>query len=662
MMAAVVLVTSAAAHAQFYELGAFNDGESWARAVSSNGIVVGGTWSATGSGAFSWTLAGGMVALAPLAGDWAAEAYAISASGTVIAGMSYGDAGPMAVRWTSGGVFELGTISGNPGTSSEARGVNALGDVIVGVSHGDTGPWTEQAFRWSGGSMQGLGFLNGGDYSHARAVNAAGDVVVGYASDANEGFAERAFRWTSTGGMKSLGTLGGNSSGAYGVNAAGDVVVGVSLDANNKETAFRWTENGMESLGLLNGGSLSRAYAVSDSGGVVVGSAADGASNNQWRAVVWTSAGGIQSVEDWLAAAGVAVGAGAQSTNEAYGVSPDGSTVVGQLQDSRAFVARVAAIGSGMIEVEPFNATLTAAAPMAVGALTMSDLVMHGAHGNPLQDWLAPSRTWGFSATGDLGQDRRGAMDASAALAEMRWSRRVSESLQLQAAIGRTEGRQRLLQEGRAVATGTYVLPELLWRIGAGPVYLGAGYYYNHGDIDVRRGYLNAGSQDFSAGRPGASTHELRLRLDWQDAARVGGAALTPYVSYTHAKTRVDAYTEAGGGFPVRWDERRDTSRIVRAGLDAVMPLEGARNARLLGRVEAATRVGERTAGAATGTVLGLNDFSIAGQEQRRSWLRAGLGGEMAAGAGVLSGMLHATSSGGWPAAAWLSVNYRVAF
>lgn len=153
-MAAVVLVTSAAAHAQFYELGAFNDGESWARAVSSNGIVVGGTWSATGSGAFSWTLAGGMVALAPLAGDWAAEAYAISASGTVIAGMSYGDAGPMAVRWTSGGVFELGTISGNPGTSSEARGVNALGDVIVGVSHGDTGPWTEQAFRWSGGSMQ----------------------------------------------------------------------------------------------------------------------------------------------------------------------------------------------------------------------------------------------------------------------------------------------------------------------------------------------------------------------------------------------------------------------------------------------------------------------------------------------------------------------------
>ncbi|MBP7565420.1 MAG: autotransporter domain-containing protein [Burkholderiaceae bacterium] len=663
IVGAMLAATGTSAQAQFYALGVFdNDDESAARGVSPNGVVVGWSETATFDRAFTWTASTGMQRLEPVTGYTGSWAYAVNAAGDVVVGSS--KTGNFttytATRWVSGVASSLGTLSGLSTAYSEAYGVNAAGDVVVGRSYNDTGNAKSQAFRWVGGTMSGLGFLNGGDASFARAVNAAGDVVVGYATDGSQGNNNRAFRWTSsTPSLQSLGTLGGNTSYAYGVNASGDVVVGYSPDAGGTETAFRWTSGAMASLGLLNGGTRSRAYAVNAMGDVVVGSARDGLAGNVSRAFRWQG-GVMQSIEQWLANAGVAVDPSAAKTDVAYGVSADGSIVVGQLDDDSAFVARVSSVGSGMIDSAQFMQTLASAAPLALVPLTLSDLVMHGAHGSPLLGWLG-SRQWSFSATGDVGVDRRGDTDVTAGVAEVRWSRRLGDGMQLQIALGHTAGRGRLLQQGRASASGTYVLPELMWKIGGGPLFFTASGYYNDGDVDARRGYLNAGAQDFSTGRADATTREWRLRLDWQDAATVRGAGLTPYVSYTHSTSSLGAYTESGGGFPVQWDARRETSRIVRAGVDGVLPLASP-SSRLLGRLEMAQRVGDTSVGNASGTILGLGGFSLPGQPQRRSWLRAGLGGEMAAGAGVLSGMLHATSSGGWPAAAWLSVNYRVAF
>jgi probable HAF family extracellular repeat protein len=120
-----------------------------------------------------------------------------------------------------------------------------------------------------------------------------------------------------------LGTLGGRSSAATGVSADGSVVVGWTYSGSEvlpplgQYHAFRWTAaRGMQNLGTLPGSSKSAAYGVSADGSVVVGKAWNDA--GKARAFRWTVARGMRDLGtlggDWSAA---------------YGVSADGSVVVG---------------------------------------------------------------------------------------------------------------------------------------------------------------------------------------------------------------------------------------------------------------------------------------------------------------------------------------------
>jgi probable HAF family extracellular repeat protein len=155
----------------------------------------------------------------------------------------------------------LGTLPG--GYESYAYGVSADGAVVVGWA--DNAAGQDRAFRWTAsGGMQDLGTLGGEGELWAYGVSADGAVVVGWARNA-AGF-YRAFRWTASGGMQDLGTLGGVLSVAYGVSADGAVVVGwvrraclsldgVGRDAKPRHAGRRWE----------------RAYGVSADGSVVVG-------------------------------------------------------------------------------------------------------------------------------------------------------------------------------------------------------------------------------------------------------------------------------------------------------------------------------------------------------------------------------------------------------
>lgn len=190
-----------------------------------------------------------------------------------------------------------------------------------------------------GASFRGLGDLPGNSFqSYAFEISADGSTVVGIG---NSSLGYQAFRWTSSGGMVGLGDLpgGGFRSEAYDVSSDGSVVVGMGwMDLGHE--AFRWTTNdGMIGLGNIHNGNVSNsaAYGVSADGSAIVGYCGG-------EAFYWTSSEGMRSLKDIL-------------TNDckldltgwqlewAHGISADGMTIVGQgfnpNGDKEAWVATI---------------------------------------------------------------------------------------------------------------------------------------------------------------------------------------------------------------------------------------------------------------------------------------------------------------------------------
>lgn len=211
-----------------------------------------------------------------------------------------------AFYWTQQtGMIGLGDLPGG-GFVSQAHGTSADGTVIVGGS--DPGFPSYEAFRWT--ATDGLVGLAGDDPpTEAFGVSADGSVVAGIISEIN---AEQAFRWTEETGIVGIGFLpgGGNFSWAQRVSDDASTIVGFS-DSSNGQRAFRWTEDdGMTDLGTLGAGS--EAYDVSGDGSVIVGLSSG-------QAFRWTEADGMVGLE--FAPGGF--------TSAAFGVSADGSTIVG---------------------------------------------------------------------------------------------------------------------------------------------------------------------------------------------------------------------------------------------------------------------------------------------------------------------------------------------
>ncbi len=659
LMAAMLVVLPAVALGRvppgITDLGELQAGwGSIAYGVSADGsVVVGGSGDSL---AFRWTPATGMVSLGALHGGGWSWAHGVSADGTVVVGFAADGAAGNAVRafrWQGGVMESLGVL--NLGPSSHAHGVSADGNVVVGFAADGAAGGATRAFRWTAATgMVSLGVLPGGWGSLAMGVNADGSVVVG---EDNVAGALRAFRWTPAGRMESLGVLsGGFHSVATGVSVDGTVVVGRATDgaAGNAWRAFRWTrEAGMVSLGVLNNGVHSHAFGVSADGSVVVGRAYDGAvAGNPARAFRWTAGTGMQSVEDWLRAAGVIVPV--DITREARGVNADGSVVVGVLTSGFAFIARDR---NGLVTLDDLAASLSDNAMTPGQASAMWHTVFTGVHSRPLARRVQAGQS-SFWTAGDIGRDDHGIRDGSFGLAEVGASHAFAQGVQGTLSVGRVSSRQNLVFGGRSKLGTYYGTAGLLVNMPGTNLWTSAMVLYQRGDAEVRRGYLNAGVQDFSSGKPDVKTTALRLRLDRENAAHLGNATLTPYVDVTHGRTRIDGYTETGGGFPARFDARTERSTIASVGVDATQPLSA--NTKLLGRLEAAHRF-EKTGAATSGTVLGLSSFSLPGEQVNRNWLRAGAGFETKLGGGTLGAMLNATNQGAAPNY-WLNASWQMAF
>lgn len=638
------------------DLGTLGGSYSYPRAISLDGsTIVGDSRLSDDSAnrAFRWTAAGGMVDLGTLGGTYS-YARDVSADGAVVVGESYlsGDSAQRAFRWTQAdGMVNLGTLGGS---HSYAYAVSADGGTVVGSSY-ENGDSSQTAFRWTSvGGMQSLGTL-GGTYSYGYGTSADGSVVVGQ-SHTSGNSQYHAFRWTQADGMVDLGTLGGTYSYVAGLNLDGSVVIGHSNTAGDSTyNAFRWTQaEGMQNLGTL-GGSYSYATDLSANGDVVVGWAQveGNASNEAFR---WTASGGMQSVRNWLQSNGVSVAEGWRladggevSTNTTgdivvgSGVNPDGIREV--------WFAR----STGAVTLDDVIQGLSETASAGHSIQAATSTVLNGAHSRPL-DRRVPAGQKTVWLAGDWGTDDHGVRNGTLGLAELGLGINLG-SVQLNAALGQTWARQDLTLNGHAHTDGTYLLAEALIPV-SGKLWATLGGYVLEGDAEVRRGYLNAGTADASTGSSNVGTWGLRARLEWDNAYQLGSAEASPYVDLSFARTRVGGYTETGGGFPARFDARKDNATELRAGVNLSKPLSG--DMRLLGTLEVAHRF-ERQGAGSSGEVIGLFAFDLDGVRNQRSWVRGGLGVSGRMGGGQASVTLNLTSQGEAPSA-WLGLRWQKAF
>ncbi|MGZ9721703.1 autotransporter domain-containing protein [Rhizobium miluonense] len=690
-----------------------------ARAINYDGSVyVGSTMSSSTEVTHAARItASGMEDLGTLGGTYAV-AIGVSDDGSAVTGLSYltGNGAAHAFYWSTSTnrLLDIGTLGG-----IQSLGLAISGDGTTVVGQSSLNPDEVHAFRWQvNGQMTDLGVLDGDDSSQAVAVSKNGSVVAGNSSSSQEE-TSRVFRWTQAGNMVDIGTLdiGGQhdskNTNFGALSRDGSTIVGtVSVyptSGGNYERAYRWhvgddgVRGSMEQLGTL-GGRYNRAYAVSADGNVIVGQASTANIGNdnpeKFHGFRWTAATNTITVDDWLRSNGVTLAS--DVTQTAVAVSSDGSVVAGTTYDGKFYYARVrpaetgstgagstgagstgtgstgtgstgtgstgtgstgtgstgaGSTGTGIIVAEQFVPTVQSAAITPSNTqLSYANTAMFGAEGSPMRNLLNAGQrsAWG---TVDSGYDKSKAADGGFALGEFGLGYGIADGVTGRLAIGGTYTKQDLVSGGDFNFKGFYISPEVTANVG-GNFYVTLGGYYALGKIDIHRGYLNGSSTDFSDGNTDTQTWGGKLRLDWLNAATIADTAITPYIALSRANSKVDAYTENGGSFPVAYDEMNDHSTIARLGADYVHPLT--ENVNLLARTEVAHRFENRSSDASA-EIIGLSSVDLPGQDLKQWWVRGGLGAEFAVSSGTASLMVNASTEGGDPRV-WLRSGWKVNF
>ncbi len=128
-----------------------------------------------------------------------------------------------AFLYSGGSMQNLNTLLGTP--SSCAYAINDLGQVVGQQPYGGS------IFLYSGGSMQNITTSGGTLFTRADGINDSGQIV-GIASST-------AFLY-SGGSTQDLGTFGGTFSWAYGINNSGQIV-GTATTSNDSQYAFLYS-------------------------------------------------------------------------------------------------------------------------------------------------------------------------------------------------------------------------------------------------------------------------------------------------------------------------------------------------------------------------------------------------------------------------------------
>ena len=626
-------------------------------AMSGDGKTVVGTYRSTsgqGYSAFVWTQDGSFVDLGNMGGA-STYAEAVSADGTAVAGwgsiLNYTAEG---FYWTKAtGKIGIGFLSG--GDTSEAWAISADGKTVVGEA--DNAPLSSggqyHAVMWNVGSQTLQNIDNLFTNSNARFVNDDGSVIAGTADSST-----KIFRWTASTGMVDIGGLGLGNTSLAAMSADGSALVGKSETSDGYFHAYRYAGTTITDLGTIGGGTYSAASDVSADGSVVVGQSTD--SSGDEHGFRWTEATGMQTVEEWLASKGISLGD--ETTASADFVSANGNVIVGETADNTTYIARVASPnsvgGTGIIDTSKFLPTVASANNVAVQyGVYSADTIMFGAQGEPMRNLLSAGQksVWG---TIDGGYDDSHISKGGLGLGEFGFGYGIADGVTARFAGGGTYTKQDLDVGGDVRQRGFYLSPEVSADLGRN-VYLTVGGYWGHGSIDSHRGYLNGADRDYSDGSTNSETWAAKIRLDWLNAATISNTAITPYTALSFAHTKVDGFTENNGSFPVSYDATDDHATIARIGADFVHPLTD--KVRLLAKAEADYQFEDHAAGT-SGSILGVSDFNLDGQDLKHFWLRGGLGAEFDVGkASTASVMVNATTQGQDPNV-WVRTNFTVKF
>ena len=572
-----------------------------------------------------------------------------SAIGYGVNGMSY-DGNVLVGSETNGGLFAFSyqvstgtlTVLNASGTDfqSVALGVSGDGLTAVGFTCDVLCP-SKHAAEWLPGSTTStlLATLHPGQtVSEAKGANQDGSVVVGYTVSQTQ----RPTYWFG-GTAYDLGTINSSPTGfltdngvAMGVSADGKNVAGYSnVTAGGQFHATLWnvptpaTPTALD-LGVLTAGGFSEANAISSDGSTVVGYGSFPSNANTGLAAFrWTQSTGMQSVVQWLANAGVTVPT-SWELSEAHGTNADGSVVVGEgvlNGQNTSWLARVGGasnpitglpLGGGIINVDAFNASVTEAGTRAVQAGEgMPSLTLFGAHHRSILDsGLARSQNGGCAwATADANGDRH--TDTESQITEAGVCKDIGNA-RIGIGLGQAWSQQDWSNGGSARYNGQYLVAEGAQAFDNG-LQPSVTAYYGHFNTRMSRNYVNGASVDSSTASPDAASYAIRARLDWKNVARAGRFDISPYAAYTWLKTRLDAYTETGGGFPAQFGASATQTSDFRLGAAFATSLSSSTDLRL--GLEAAHRSNGSSDGV-NGQVIGLWNFSLPGQSANQTWAR----------------------------------------
>lgn len=313
---AVGLAASSASAQQFWNLGAGftpTDG-------SFDGSVI------VGQG-FVWTAGTGSVGIG---GDPLTGTFRVTDDGTRVAGTNLNsDSGlyEMSIYDRGTGVWtSLGGIGGSSdGSASSGWGMSRNGQHVVGLGWVNAG--MAHAVRWDEGvGLSDIGSTVAGSSSRANAVSNDGRVVAGW-QDGVTGFRQAAV-WIDGTQTLIFDNDGFEASEAGAVSGDGDWVVG---NGSFGQGAWRWSAGtGYESLGSLGTVFNGRGFAtdISDDGSVILGFDRGFGPPTLGEGWIWTESGGIVSLDDFFAAAGVVADPGFRYSLP-LGMSSDGRTFWG---------------------------------------------------------------------------------------------------------------------------------------------------------------------------------------------------------------------------------------------------------------------------------------------------------------------------------------------